>query len=103
MNLRLPTDELAAQFKVAALVPSAVTKALEMKDFDEWELQTAEWALKAVSNCVCPPSCFMGIELKYKPAEGTLSLSQTKYITDAFEKFCGQGTQRYVGCPLNSN
>ena len=42
-----------------------------------------------------PPSCFMGIELKYKPAEGTLSLSQTKYITDAFEKFCGQSTKVY--------
>ena len=40
-------------------------------------------------------SCFMGIELKYKPAEGTLSLSQTKYITDAFEKFCGQSTKVY--------
>ena len=37
----------------------------------------------------------MGIELKYKPAEGTLSLSQTKYITDAFEKFCGQSTKVY--------
>ena len=43
-----------------------------------------------------PPSCFMGIELKYKPAEGELCLSQTKYITEAFEKFCDKSTKVFT-------
>ena len=35
------------------------------------------------------PTKFMGIEVNYDPEGGRVSLSQTKYIEEAFAKFCG--------------
>ncbi|MAI45673.1 MAG: hypothetical protein CMB79_07290 [Filomicrobium sp.] len=59
----LATDELAAQFKVAALVPSAVQKALEDKDFHAWLRATAAWALTATEAC---PDCLHAPTTKHE-------------------------------------
>ena len=41
------------------------------------------------------PSKFMGIEVQYDAAKGRVSLAQTKYIEEAYVKFCGSSSKTY--------
>ena len=42
------------------------------------------------------PKKFMGIEIDYRPDEGTIFLKQEEYITEAFEKFCDKSTKVFT-------